>query len=120
MIPKSRVYNFIALSNGYTNHFDRLDNNVIEQILQYIMEEGIESDDEAMLQETIEAEEEGEESEDLDEKKHHDDDDKDKMDESDDQQAELKEVMKKDRRTMTQQEVKKLFTDLLHRQYLMG
>ena len=32
----------------------------------------------------------------------------------------FKEVMKKDRRTMTQQEVKKLFTDLLHRQYLMG
>ena len=29
------------------------------------MEEGIESDDEAMLQETIEAEEEGEESEEL-------------------------------------------------------
>ena len=36
------------------------------------------------------------------------------------QEAELKEVMKKDRRTMTQQEVKKLFTDLLHRQYLMS
>ena len=36
------------------------------------------------------------------------------------QEAELKAVMKKDRRTMTQNEVKKLFTDLLHRQYLMG
>ncbi len=36
------------------------------------------------------------------------------------QQAELKEVMKNDRRSFTQQEVKKLFTDLLHRQYLMG
>ena len=36
------------------------------------------------------------------------------------QQAELKEVMKVDRRTYTQQEIKKLFTDLLHRQYLMG
>ena len=36
------------------------------------------------------------------------------------QQAELKEVMKKDRRTYTQQEIKKLFTDMLHRQYLMG
>ena len=34
MIPKSRVYNFIALSNGYTNHFDRLPNDLIEQILQ--------------------------------------------------------------------------------------
>ena len=36
------------------------------------------------------------------------------------QQEELKEVMKKDRRTYTQQEIRKLFTDLLHRQYLMG
>ena len=36
------------------------------------------------------------------------------------QQAELKMVMKADRRTMTQQEVKKLFTDLLHRQFLMS
>ena len=36
------------------------------------------------------------------------------------QEAELKEVMKADRRTYTQQEIKKLFTDLLHRQYLMG
>ena len=36
------------------------------------------------------------------------------------QQAELKEVMKNDRRSFTQQEVKKLFTDLLHRQYLMS
>mgnify|MGYP001205618085 CR=1 FL=1 len=36
MILKSRVYNYIALSNGYTNHFDRLDNNVIEQILKYM------------------------------------------------------------------------------------
>jgi|TARA_B100000242_G_scaffold219933_1_gene160988 hypothetical protein len=36
------------------------------------------------------------------------------------QEAELKEVMKKDRRTYTQQEIKKLFTDMLHRQYLMG
>ena len=36
------------------------------------------------------------------------------------QQAELKEVMKKDRRTFTQQEIKKLFTDMLHKQYLMG
>ena len=36
------------------------------------------------------------------------------------QQAELKEVLKKDRRTFSQGEVKKLFTDLLHRQYLMG
>ena len=35
-------------------------------------------------------------------------------------EAELKEVMKADRRTYTQQEIKKLFTDLLHRQYLMG
>ena len=35
------------------------------------------------------------------------------------QEAELKEVMKKDRRTYTQQEIKKLFTDMLHRQYLM-
>ena len=35
-------------------------------------------------------------------------------------QAELKEVMKKDRRPFTQQEIKKLFTDMLHRQYLMG
>ena len=32
------------------------------------------------------------------------------------QEAELKEVMKKDRRTYTQQEIKKLFTDMLHRQ----
>ena len=36
------------------------------------------------------------------------------------QEAELKEVMKKDRRTYTQQEIKKLFTDMRHRQYLMG
>ena len=36
------------------------------------------------------------------------------------EEAELKEVMKADRRTYTQQEIKKLFTDLLHRQYLMG
>ena len=36
------------------------------------------------------------------------------------QEAELKEVMKKDRRTYTQQEIKRLFTDMLHRQYLMG
>ena len=36
------------------------------------------------------------------------------------QEAELKEVMKKDRRTYTQGEIKKLFTDMLHRQYLMG
>ena len=36
------------------------------------------------------------------------------------QQAELKEVMKKDRRTYSQVEIKKLFTDMLHRQYLMG
>ena len=36
------------------------------------------------------------------------------------QEAELKEVMKKDRRTYTQQEIKKLFTDMLHRQYLIG
>ncbi len=36
------------------------------------------------------------------------------------QEAELKEVMKADRRTYIQQEIKKLFTDLLHRQYLMG
>ena len=36
------------------------------------------------------------------------------------QQAELKMVMKADRRTFTQQEIKKLFTDMLHRQYLMG
>ena len=36
------------------------------------------------------------------------------------QEAELKEVMKKDRRTYTQQEIKKLFTDMLHRQYWMG
>jgi len=28
--------------------------------------------------------------------------------------------MKADRRTMTQQEVKRLFTDLLHRQYLLS
>ena len=34
--------------------------------------------------------------------------------------AELKTVMKADRRSYTQQEIKKLFTDLLHRQYLMG
>ena len=36
------------------------------------------------------------------------------------QEAELKEVMKNNRGTYTQQEIKKLFTDLLHRQYLMG
>ena len=35
-------------------------------------------------------------------------------------EAELKEVMKRDRRTFSQREVKKLFTDLLHRQYLMS
>lgn len=34
MIPKNRVYDYIALSNGYNNHFDRLDNNVIEKILK--------------------------------------------------------------------------------------
>ena len=34
--------------------------------------------------------------------------------------AELKMVMKSDRRTFSQGEVKKLFTDLLHRQYLMS
>ena len=34
MIPKSRVYDYIALSNGYTNHFDRLPNDLIEKILQ--------------------------------------------------------------------------------------
>ena len=32
MISKSRVYDYIALNNGFTNHFDRLDNNVIEKI----------------------------------------------------------------------------------------
>ena len=36
------------------------------------------------------------------------------------EQAELKEIMKRDRRTYSQGEVKKLFIDLLHRQYLMG
>ena len=36
------------------------------------------------------------------------------------QLAELKEIMKKDRRVFSQGEVKKLFTDLLHRQYLNG
>ena len=36
------------------------------------------------------------------------------------QQAELKEVMKKDRRTYSQGEIKKLFTDMLHQQYLIG
>ncbi len=36
------------------------------------------------------------------------------------QEAELKEVIKKDKRPYTQQEIKKLFTDMLHRQYLMG
>ena len=36
------------------------------------------------------------------------------------QQAELKEVMKKDRRTYSQREIKKLFIDMLHKQYLMG
>ena len=36
------------------------------------------------------------------------------------QQAELKEVMKADRRIFSQGEIKKLFTDLLHRQYLNG
>ena len=36
------------------------------------------------------------------------------------QQAELKEVMKSDRRVFSQGEIKKLFTDLLHRQYLNG
>ena len=35
-------------------------------------------------------------------------------------EAELKEVMKRDRRPYTQQEIKRLFTDMLHRQYLMG
>ena len=34
--------------------------------------------------------------------------------------AELKMIMKKDRRIFSQGEVKKLFTDLLHRQYLNG
>ena len=34
--------------------------------------------------------------------------------------AELKTVMKNDRRSYTQQEIKKLFTDMLHRHYLMG
>ena len=36
------------------------------------------------------------------------------------QEAELKEVMKADRRIFSQGEVKKLFTDLLRRQYLNG
>ena len=36
------------------------------------------------------------------------------------QEAELKEVMKKDRRIYSQGEIKKLFTDMLHRKYLMG
>ena len=36
------------------------------------------------------------------------------------QEAELKEVMKKERRTYSQGEIKKLFTDMLHNQYLMG
>ena len=36
------------------------------------------------------------------------------------QEAELKEVMKKERRTYSQGEIKKLFTDMLHRKYLMG
>ncbi len=36
------------------------------------------------------------------------------------QLAELKEIMKKDRRVFSQGEIKKLFTDLLHRQYLNG
>ena len=36
------------------------------------------------------------------------------------QEAELKEVMKKDRRTYTQGEIKKLVTDMLHNQYLMS
>ena len=35
-------------------------------------------------------------------------------------EAELKGVMKRDRRPYTQQEIKRLFTDMLHRQYLMG
>ena len=35
------------------------------------------------------------------------------------QEAELKEVMKKDRRTYSQGEIKKLFTDMLHKQYLI-
>ena len=35
-------------------------------------------------------------------------------------EAELKEVMKRDRGPYTQQEIKRLFTDMLHRQYLMG
>ena len=34
MISKSRVYDYIALSNGYNNHFDRLPNDLIEKILQ--------------------------------------------------------------------------------------
>ena len=34
--------------------------------------------------------------------------------------AELKMVMKSDRRVFSQGEIKKLFTDLLHRQYLNG
>ena len=35
------------------------------------------------------------------------------------QQAEFKKVTKKDRRTYSQEEIKKLFTDMLHKQYLM-
>ena len=34
MIPKSRVYDYIALSNGYNNHFDSLPDDLIEKILQ--------------------------------------------------------------------------------------
>ena len=79
------------------------------------LDEGDDHDDKEKMEESDELEE----GEDLEEKKHHDDD-KEKMEESEDQQAELKEVMKKDRRTFTQQEIKKLFTDMLHRQYLMG
>ena len=36
------------------------------------------------------------------------------------QEAEHKEVMKKDKRTYSQGEIKKLFTDMLGRQYSMG
>ena len=34
MIPKSRVYDYITLRNGYSNHFDTLPNDLIEKILQ--------------------------------------------------------------------------------------
>ena len=36
------------------------------------------------------------------------------------QQAELKEVMKKDRRTYSQGEIKKFFVDLLHHKYIQN